>query len=96
MNLKEFNTNTKLVTLEFNKGEFEKFNVQGDYALFDNNESIKHMKLVKRGKSESTNYLLIDSDVKKFISKRKGLLKAQVIRNRYNHFLIVDLGKVKV
>lgn len=92
MKLKELNNTEKFINLSFEKGEFDKFNIVGDYILFDNSLSKNKIKLVKRGKTETTNYFYIDKELKQHFKKNKGFFNSQIFQNRTKKYLVVELN----
>lgn len=92
MKLKEFDNNSKTILLSFEEGEFEKFNIVGDYVLFDKSLNLSQLKLVKRGKSETTNYLLLDKEFKEHMALENGFCNAQILKSKNKKYLIVELN----
>lgn len=95
MKLKEFDMNTKTISLQFKDNEFKKFDISGEYLLSNENDRTESFKLVKRGKKEVTTYILLNVEHRKMLNKKISILKGQFIKNLTNTYLIIDLGKSK-
>lgn len=59
------------ITFNCEKKELEGLSISGNFVFFDANTLIKsNSKLVRRGRDESTVYLLLDKIVKEFVLKK--------------------------
>lgn len=95
MKIKRILTESGNLEMDFLPSEIPDLNVFGSFILFDKNKNTNEIRLVKRGKTETINYLYLDKNVKQFIKENVFELKSQIILHNDKRYLIVELGENK-
>lgn len=99
--INQIDFNLDKITFNCNSEELHNLNFNSDYLIIDKiNFNLDKLKIVKRGKTENTYYILINKFLKeliiknykqKFIINNNILLESAIITNNDENYIIIKL-----
>jgi len=98
--IEEVNFNQKLITFKCKSIEIEKLKLATDYNFIDMSDLDLNFKIVKRGSTESTMYLLLNNVIKELImtnyknellTKNNIIIKGGIIKTSHKKLLVIEL-----